>query len=320
MAVHLINGDVESLVLHAADVLVGELAGDGDRDLMVDDFDSAEYSLDAVIDAAQTPPFLTDVRIVVARGIGRFTADEVAPLVRYLDDPMPTSHVVLVAGGGRTAKALTDAAKRAATSVIDSAPANRKGERAAWFDQQVEASRMRFDHAALDTLREWLGDDLGRLQGVLDTLASAHGSTHVLHVDDVTPFLGDAGGVPPWDLTDAIDAGQTARALELLHRMLHGGDRHPLVVMAILHAHYAKLLVLDGVGARDEVAAAAAMGIKPGYPARKAMKVHAELGADRVGRAIRLLAQADLDLRGAKDWDPELVVEILVARLSRLRR
>jgi hypothetical protein len=30
------------------------------------------------------------------------------------------------------------------------------------------------------------------------------------------------------------------------------------------------------------------------------------------------LAQADLDLRGAKDWPEELVMEILVARLSRL--
>jgi DNA polymerase III subunit delta len=31
-----------------------------------------------------------------------------------------------------------------------------------------------------------------------------------------------------------------------------------------------------------------------------------------------LLAQADLDLRGAKEWPDELVMEVLVARLSRL--
>ena len=48
-----------------------------------------------------------------------------------------------------------------------------------------------------------------------------------------------------------------------------------------------------------------------------------DLVDDLVGdgdRAIELLAQADLDLRGAKDLDPELVMEVLVARLSKLRR
>ena len=34
--------------------------------------------------------------------------------------------------------------------------------------------------------------------------------------------------------------------------------------------------------------------------------------------AISLLATADLDLRGGKDWEPELVMEVLVARLARL--
>ena len=36
-----------------------------------------------------------------------------------------------------------------------------------------------------------------------------------LTASDVEPFLGEAGDVPPWDFTDAIDAGQTAKALDL---------------------------------------------------------------------------------------------------------
>jgi DNA polymerase-3 subunit delta len=37
-----------------------------------------------------------------------------------------------------------------------------------------------------------------------------------------------------------------------------------------------------------------------------------------VRRAIDLLARADLDLRGETDLPAELVMEVLVARLSRL--
>ena len=69
---------------------------------MVDEFDGDEYEVRAVVDAAQTPPFLTETRVVVARGVGRFGADDVAPLVAYLADPLPT-HRARAGRGWRTA-------------------------------------------------------------------------------------------------------------------------------------------------------------------------------------------------------------------------
>jgi DNA polymerase-3 subunit delta len=225
---------------------------------------------------------------------------------------------VLIGGGGRLAKSLTDAAKRAGADVITSAAPTRPRERTGWFEDQVATVGLRLDAQAMARLASWLGEDAGRVQGILDTLVSAYGTAHVLKLADVLPFLGAAGGVPPWDLTDAVDRGDTTASLSLLHRMIHGGDRHPLQVMAVLHSHYTKLLALDGVDARDEVGAAAAMGIKPGFPAKKALDQYRRMGGGAVVKAIGLLAQADLDLRGAKEWPEDLVMEVLVARLSRL--
>ncbi len=135
------------------------------------------------------------------------------------------------------------------------------------------------------------------------------------------PFLGQAGAVPPWDLTDAIDRGDAAAALGALRRMTQAGERHPLQVMAILHGHIAAMLRLDGAGIADGEAAAAALGRDPkrsAFPAKKALEQGRRLGSDGVARAVGLLAEADLDLRGAKGWPEELVLEVLVARLSRL--
>ena len=318
MACYLITGDDESLMLSAISDLVRTLVGDGDRSLMVDDFDGEEYQLRAVVDAAQTSPFLTDKRVVVARGLGRFNTDDVASLVVYLDDPLPSTELVLVAGGGRLAKTVTDALKRGGATTISTLPPSRVSERTGWFDEQIKAAGLKLEPPATKLLAMWLGEDAGRLQGILDTLHSTYGADKKLTSADVTPFLGDAGGIPPWDLTDAIDRGDTTVSLQLLHRMIRAGDRHPLQVMSILHAHYTKLLSLDGSGARDEASAAAAMGIKPGFPARKALDQYRKIGGGAVTRAIGLLAQADLDLRGAKEWPEELVMEVLVARLSRL--
>ncbi len=318
MAAYLISVDDESLALTAVGELLHRLVGDGDRALMVDDFDGDEYELRAVIDAAQTPPLLTDHRVVVARGVGRFNADAVAPLVSLLDDLLPSTQLVLVGGGGRLPKALTDALKRAGAETVGGAPPSRPRERAGWFEDQVAAAGLRLDQHAMTRLSTWLGEDVGRLQGILETLTSAYGTAHVLKLADVVPFVGEAGDVPPWDLTDAIDRGDPRLSLAVLQRMLHGGGRHPLQLMAILHTHYVRLLALDGSGAMDEASAAAAIGIKPGFPARKALDQYRKLGGPKVVRAVGLLAQADLDLRGAKDWPEELVMEVLVARLSRL--
>ena len=74
--------------------------------------------------------------------------------------------------------------------------------------------------------------------------------------------------------------------------------------MAILHSHYVRLLTTRRHRCRDRArhAVAAVLGIKPRFPARKALDQYRRLGDAGVARAIALLAQADLDLRGAKDW------------------
>ena len=96
------------------------------------------------------------------------------------------------------------------------------------------------------------------------------------------------------------------------------GERHPLQVMAMLHNHYGRLARLDGIDAGSEADAAEAMGIKPGYPAKKALANYRRLGGGGIQRAIQLLAQADMDLRGQRDLPNDLVMEVLVAQLSPL--
>ena len=54
------------------------------------------------------------------------------------------------------------------------------------------------------------------------------------------------------------------------------------------------------------------------YPARKILGQTRKLGSEKIARAIGLLADADLALRGTVDWPDELVLEVLVARLAQL--
>ena len=309
----------------ALQTLVRELVGDGDAGLMVEDFDYAEDADPGmIVDAARTPPFLTDRRIVVARDVTNHSTDALAAIIDYLADPSPTTSLVLVAaigdGGPKGPKALTDAVKKVG-HVVDASVPGGKG-RSIWLSEHLKAAPVKLDGAAAKLVDEHLGEDLGRLTNLLTALAAAYGHGSRVGVDEVEPFLGEAGSVPPWELTDAIDRGDIPRALGALHRIMRAGDRHPLQIMATLHGHFANMLRLDGRNVRTEAEAAEVLGMKRStFPARKAMEQGRKLGHDGVARAIQLLADADLDLRKLrKDWPEELVMEVLVARLCRLRR
>ena len=317
-SLYTIKGSDESLVSAAVLTLVHQLVGSGDRGLMLEDFSGEEYEVRSVVDAAQTSPFLTDRRVVVARSIGRFATEDIQPLVAYLGNPLATTDLVLTLAGGRLAKAFTDAATKAGAHVIETDVSSNKKERGFWFDEQIATAGLKFDGEARNRFAEHIGEDVGSVAGILETLVATFGTTTMLHKSDIAPFLGDAGSVAPWDLTDAIDRGDAAVSLTMLHRMMGSGDRHSLQIMSLLHTHYQRMLKLDGASFGGEQGAADLLGVKSTFQARKAMDQSRRLGHSGIVRAFGLLAQADLDLRGAKDWPEQQVMEVLVARLSRL--
>jgi DNA polymerase-3 subunit delta len=85
-----------------------------------------------------------------------------------------------------------------------------------------------------------------------------------------------------------------------------------------LHRHYQAMLRLDGSGVTSPDEAAARLGMRSAYPAKKALEQGRRLGPGGISRAVTLLGDADLDVRGRSALPPETVLEVLVGRLSRL--
>jgi DNA polymerase III subunit delta len=324
--VYLVRGDDAVLLADAVRQLVATLVGPDDAGLAVEEVDldgnhaADDHGMGALLDACLTPPFLTDRRVVVARNAGVLNADEGARLVQYLDDPLDTTALVLVGGGGTVPQKLV-AAVKAKGEIVEAGLPRQARDRTSWIVGKLKQAPVKLDNRAAQRLGEHLGEDLSRLNGILEVLRAAYGEGASVGVEQLEPFLGEAGGVAPWDLTDAIDKGDAPTALDLLHRLVKGGDRHPLVVMATLHRHYGQMLRLDGSGARDEKQAAQVLGLKGStFPAKKALTSSRRLGSPKIRRAVALLAEADLDLRGQKNWSEDLVMEVLIARLCQLSR
>ncbi len=318
---YLVKGDDASLVAQEVRALLAEVVGDRDHSLVVEEIGGGsgdDINVGAVVDACLTPPFLIDRRVVVVREAGRLVTADVPRLVEVIKDPLPSTVLILVGGGGTVPAPLVKAIS-AAGKVIDVA-VNRPGDRKAWLHEHLRHAPVKLEPQAAQLLGQHVGEDLGRVEGLLGALEAAYGPGSRISVSDLEPYLGEAGNVARYELTDAIDRGDPAAALGVLHRMTDAGGLSAVEVVFSLHRHYANMLALDGATISSGEEAAQLLGVNSAFVGKKALEQSRRLGSARIGQAIELLAAADLDVKGATGLPPELVVEILVARLSRQTR
>jgi len=317
---YLVRGDDASLVAQEVRALLAEVVGERDRALVVEEIGGGgdDVNVGAVVDACLTPPFLIDLRVVVVREAGRLLTADVPRLVEVVNDPLPSTVLILVAGGGTVPAALVKAVT-AAGKVID-VSVNRPGDRKAWLHEHLRHAPVKLEPQAAQLLGQHVGEDLGRVEGLLGALAAAYGPGARISVADLEPYLGEAGNVARYEITDAIDRGDAAAALGVLHRMTEAGGLSAVEVLFSLHRHYANMLALDGATISSGEEASQLLSVGSAFVGKKALEQSRRLGSARIGQAIELLADADLDVKGASGLPPELVVEILVARLSRQTR
>jgi len=315
------SGPEPSLLADAVRDRIEQLVGTQDRSLVLEELSGEEYTIEQVVDAVQTPPLLSDRRVVVVRGFNRFKVDELKPLIELLNDPPSTTDLVVEWGSGAVPKKLVEAAKSIDGEQIKIGAPGTGRDRSGWFQERFDTSVVQLDSSARHLISEHLGEDVARLTGLLQTLEGVYGADAKLSDVEVLPFLGDEGGVPPWDLTDALDRGEIKAALKVLQRMMAAGGRHPLQIMATLHTHYERILRLDGTQISNEKDAASHLEMKGStFPAKKALTQMRRLGPNKTRRAIELLGKTDMDLRGKSALDGDILMEILVARLAQLSR
>ena len=275
-----------------------------------------------VLEALNTPPFLVERRVVVVRDAQSLVADEVTAILSWMSDPAPGIALVVGVVGAKSNKLVKGAAH-----VVEVNVGSRSQDRMAFVQAKFEEYRVTIDKATAQRIVEQVGDDISRIDSIARSLFSIYG-TSPLNFSQVQPYLGDAGDVPEWDLTDAIDSGDAASAIKVARRMLDSKSRAGLQIVNMLQRHYLRMARLEGSGVRSDDDAAALLGINR-YPAGKSLRVSERLGAERISAAVHMIANADVDLKGGvsyggKDLNTDLdvteltVIEVLVARLAKM--
>lgn len=327
-AVTVVVGTDATMVYDALHNSIAGALGDLDASFALQDFTvkdistSGESVVPAVLEALNTPPLLVARRVVVVRDTQALVGDEVAALVAWIERPAPDVALLLALVGAKSHKLV-----KVAGEVIEVNVGSRVKERVDFVNEKMTQYRVRLDAAAVARISDQVGDDVARVDSLARLLASVYGSAP-LSLTHVESYLGDAGSVPEWDLTDALESGDAAQAITVARRMLDSRSRAGVQIIFVLQRYYLRMARLEGANVSNSEQAAQLLAMNP-FGAKKLLSMAGRMGAERVSDAVHLIAQADLDLKGAvsyggKDLESDrdltelTVIEILVARLARL--
>ena len=192
----------------------------GDLSFNSDVFDPAsEFTGADVVNACNTVPFASPVRLVEVRGVGGLSKQDMDPIVEYLGAPCETTVLALntdkLAKNTRLYKAVAALGKGA---VIDCAPPAARDVPKLVRDMAV-AHGVTFSPAAASALVELVGESTVHLDAEIAKIALGHGGAEAVGEQEVREAVSRTAELKPWQLVDAFSARDTKKCLLYLSRM-----------------------------------------------------------------------------------------------------
>ena len=278
-----------------------------------DVFDLKETPMGRVVGTARTMPMMARRRLVIGKGVDDVKAPDLEPLLPYVEDPNPTTCLVLIGEKVDTRFKVFATLRKA--GFLHEFPALRDRELSGWLAREARQRQIGLDNDAATALAEMAGPDLGRLSQALEQLALYVGDAKRIRLADVEELVAETRQRGVFELTKAIGEGNVERALRLLANMQR--NREPalriqfMLVRQLRQIWRAKELAAAGVP-RPEIASQ--VGIAPFFlddvlvPARRMSHATLERSFGRLYRADRVLKSSRID--------PDLILSKLVQQLA----
>jgi DNA polymerase-3 subunit delta len=186
-----------------------------------------------------------------------------------------------------------------------------------WLRSRARAAGLDLAPAAAETLVELVGEDLSRLAGELEKAAVFVGPDGRISAEVVRALAGESRVRRYWELAQALEEANRARALAVLTELLDGGEE-PTVLLGQIAGHLrdvwrVKSALAEGQDPRDSTT------LRRGRPA---------FAVERVMAREEALAGADLAVGLGRCFDVEVrlksrggqagaLLTVLVAELAR---
>ena len=282
------------------------------------EFNEASFSLlsdsvQSAIAAAEQLPMMSDMRVVRVRDFARLREADEDSLIRYLNNPSPSTVMIFIADEldkrKKSSKVLLDVC-----TVVEFSPL-KDAEAKTWAKTRLKELKITADDQVLTEIIRLVGTDVQTLFNELDKLASAAADTGRITSDLVDELIGRSRELSNFELGDHLLAGNRKRALETLHRLLEDGAE-PVMLVGLIAGNYHRLALgkhLLARGGREEVFRN--IGLPP-FKRDAYIATLQRSTAAKIARGIQLTAAVDLAIKTSQAT-PRLQLEMLVCELAK---
>lgn len=337
---YVLAGDEIFLYERCRRVVLETLVPEEMRDFCLSDIDLGEMSIFEALDRAQTPSLMAPFQVFFVRGLKALYTrgakkEEFAAIEAYFRSPNPQCLMLFVADYlripsdvrrmdledknryERLRETLGEWCGVVELARVDETDALK------WIVGESERQGVKFDQDAARELADALGADMMLIAAEREKLLLYAGEKRHVTLGDVETMVLAAKQRSLYELTDAISAKDTVRALKLLHGLLNAsdaGEDSAIGHLYMLARTFRQMLVILEKNVRDPKAIWQALwqGFRmPPFAAEALIRQARRYKSSReITRALRLIARADLELR-SQPPDKRLVLERLVFGLTR---
>jgi len=269
-------------------------------------------SVQSAMAAAEQLPMMSDTRVVRIRDFARLREADEDILIRYLNNPSPTTVMIFIADDldkrKKSSKVLLDTC-----TVVEFSPL-KDAEAKAWAKSRLKELKVSADDQVLSELIRLVGTDVQTLANELEKLASAAAGANRITLDLINELIGRSRELSNFELADHLMAGNRKKALETLHRLLEDGAE-PVMLVGLIAGNYHRLALgkhLLARGGREEVFRNISL---PPFKRDSYISTLQRSTATKIARGIQLTAAADLAIKTSQAT-PRLQLEMLVCELA----
>ncbi len=262
------------------------------------------------------PSLFSSTRCVVVRGLENLPEDSVAGIVDYAAAPADDVALVLVHGGGaKGSGTLTKLRKLTTVSEIKSEEL-KASEYPGFVTNEVRRHGASIDNDAARALVDAVGQDLRSLASAAHQLTNDF-LGEKLTADKVGRYFGGRAEAKSFAVADHAFSGRREQALEELRWALDNGTAAVLVTSAFAGSARGLARYKGAPRGMREADLAREVGVPPWK--LKTIRGQAQSWSESgLSRAIRAVAQADADVKGAAS-DASYALERLVLTVASLR-
>jgi len=268
-------------------------------------------SANEAVAAAEQLPMMSDRRVVRIKHFSKLRDAEEEVLIRYLNNPAPSTVAIFIADDLHKGKKLSKSLME--ECVVVDFPALKDGEAKAWAKSRVKALKVTIDEQAINQIIGLVGTDVQTLHSELDKLATAAIETGSITRELVDALVGRSRELSNFELGDQLIGGDRKRALQTLCRLLDN-EVPPVMLLGLIAGNYHRLALAKELlnrGNGEEV-----FRMVPSFKRNEFLAALQRSSSERLAEGIRKIAAADLAIKTSQAT-PRLQLELLVCELAR---